>query len=256
MFRLVRVIKLLDRWHARAGFSYAITNVIACMCLTLLLLHWLACIWGGVADLEPENNWITGYAFREGHTIADFTVTDKYNLSMYFCAMTLTGVGFGDIYPVTPFEIAMASTTMFTTGFIWAFVVGNIVQVLHNADPYKAHFQQLNDDLNTLMTSRELPNDLRLRCRQHLHRSYKTMRQRHQTTTLQALSNNLQAEVAIQSGAELVCDCIFYLRGIDKEVLVAVVNHFQANMFSPNEYIASQDITLVIRRGTFGRLEN
>jgi hypothetical protein len=55
MFRLVRVIKLLERWHARCGFSYAFTNIASCMGLTLLLLHWLACIWGPYPSSQSQN---------------------------------------------------------------------------------------------------------------------------------------------------------------------------------------------------------
>merc|ERR1712113_847532 len=59
-----------------------------------------------------------------------------------------------------------------------------------------------------------------------------------------------QGEVAVESGVDKVCDCVWYLRGLSESVLIAVAQRFIADMFSPNEFIQDRYSVSVLRKGT------
>jgi len=146
--------------------------------------------------------------------------------------------------------VMMVTLLMILTGFAWAFVLASTVNIITNMDAYRGRFNQLMDDLNLLMESRNLGPSLRWRLRRHMHEAFDVHRQRHQQRTLHWLSASLQGEVAIQSGADHVCDCVWYLRGLHQDVLIELVQLFLADMYSPNEFIESYSTVSVIRRGT------
>lgn len=67
---------------------------------TILLLHFAACIFCGIAkyDLSNRDNWIHRYKlhvdFHQGGL-------NSYMRAFYFCFVTLTTVGYGDVVPKT-----------------------------------------------------------------------------------------------------------------------------------------------------------
>ena len=58
--RIVRASRILSRWQDHIGLSYAYTSLFRFLLITLVLAHWLACLWGfvGLADEQgPDFSW-------------------------------------------------------------------------------------------------------------------------------------------------------------------------------------------------------
>merc|ERR1712217_215550 len=83
-----------------------------------------------------------------------------------------------------------------------------------------------------------------------MYEAFHVYRRRHQQRTIRWLSAGLQGEIAVESGVNRVCDCIWYLRKMPEPVLIAVAQRFIADMFSPNEYIQERYSVSVVRKGT------
>merc|ERR1711967_202250 len=86
MFRLVRVIKLFKRWHTAFGFSFALVEVCKILGMTLLLVHWLACIWGyiGIDWVTPTHDtWLVKRLAREHKILAETPTLEVYTLAAY-----------------------------------------------------------------------------------------------------------------------------------------------------------------------------
>lgn len=254
MFRLVRVIKLFSKWQAHFGHPIAIVQISQCLGCTLLTCHWVACTWGhfAVGEGYTNDNWLIHYQEMYGYAerLSDYTEMDIYYISLYWSLSTLTSVGYGDVLPQNTHEVVLVSVSMFMLGIMWAWVLANVVNIITNMDVFASESNQLMDDLNQLMEHRDLDHGLRLRLRKHLNEAFYVHRQRHQQRTIKWLSAGLQGEIAVESGVDKVCNCVWYLRDMPEPVLIAIANRFIADMFSPYEFIQDQFSLSVIRKGT------
>lgn len=252
MLRLVRVVKLFKRWHIRSGFPYSAVKIITCGSVTLLLVHWLACVWGhlGLNPLETDTTtWLANH-LTSSVGVDQLSTWEVYQNSLYLCVVVLTSVGFGDITPTSEREETSMTLTLFFTGVTWAWVVANVVAVISNMDPFGAVFNQVMDDLNALMSSHGVDNSLRLRVRRHVHESYKIQREVHHLVAIKWLSAGLQGELAMQSGVDHVCSRIWYLKNIPENVVVELADEFKGDLFSPGEVILDRTSLSVIIRGS------
>jgi len=259
MLRLVRVIKLFKRWQTHSGFSYSLVTIVTTGSVTLLLVHWLACLWGHLG-LHPEDyskgqkswlyNHLTDGRLKGPDLEGDLPSIEVYTNALYFCTVVLTTVGFGDMVPQNEVEVVVMIFTIFVTGITWAWVVANVVNVITNMDVFGTQFNQIMDDLNTLMRDYNLQNSLRLRIRRHIHESYHVQRRRHHQQAITWLSAGLQGEFAIESGVDRVADCFWYFRGVNSGVLIELADEFKGNLFSPNEILMDRNSASVIMRGS------
>jgi hypothetical protein len=252
MFRLVRVFKLFKKWHTESGFSFAVVEIVRCLGTTLIIVHWVSCFWGYVGVNCPSNGrtWLSVRLEKDNQTLEDISNYQAYNLALCFVMEVITTVGLGDMGPTNDWEVALCTMTMLFTGLTWAWVAATFVTILTNMDPYRMQFNQLMDGLNGVLVSREIPHSLRVRLRKYLYEAYFVHRQRHQQETIKWLSAGLQGELAVESGMDKVCNCVWYLAGITGPVLIDIAQRFESSLFSPNEFIMDKHSLSVVRKGT------
>lgn len=252
MLRLVRVLKLFKRWQTRTGASYSLIKIGSCLCSTLMIVHWLACIWAHLGRhplIDTNKTWLINH-LTEDQDISVMSMSMVYNTALYFCTVVLTGVGFGDIVPSNDVEVATLIVTNLLTGITWAWVVANVVNFITNMDVYGTHFNQIMDDVNSLMNTSAISPHLKFRIRRHIHESYNIQRRRHHQEAIKWLSAGLQGELAIESGVARICFHIWYFRDARSSVLIELADEFHGNIFSPNEIIMNRNSASVITRGS------
>lgn len=257
MLRLVRVVKLFKRWQIKSGFPFSAMRILTCASVTLLFCHWMACLWGHIG-LHPgahSTTWLANHlTATAGDTISSLTThltsMEVYQNSLYLLVVVLTSVGFGDITPSNEMEEVAMTITMFFTGITWAWVVGNVVAVITNMDIFGTIFNQVMDDLNSLMSAHGVTNSLKLRVRRHIHESYKIQKELHHHESIKWLSPGLQGELAMQSGVDKVATQIWYLRGLPEEIIIELADEFKGDLWSPGEVIMDHDSLSVIIRGS------
>merc|ERR1719247_2031892 len=45
LFRVVRIARIINRWKTHLGLSFAVLSLIEFLVMTIVLAHWLACIY-------------------------------------------------------------------------------------------------------------------------------------------------------------------------------------------------------------------
>merc|ERR1712232_642966 len=143
---------------------------------------------------------------------------------------------------------------IFFTGLTWAWVVANVVDVIANVDVFGQRFRSIVDEMNALMSSRGVSDEMKMRVRQYLQESFSIHRDRHNHKTIEWLSPGLQGELAIASGVQKVIKCISYFKQCEQTGwLVDLALFFVPFLYSPSEYIMDRNSVAVIRKGTCQR---
>ncbi|KAH8050246.1 voltage-gated potassium channel [Aureococcus anophagefferens] len=92
----------------------------------------------------------------------------SYLASLYMAVYTMTGIGYGDITPTNQAESAMITTVMIMSAVFWAFMIGNFCSLVSTMNVHESMFRTRMDNLNSMMTDRKFPTELRRRCRMFL----------------------------------------------------------------------------------------
>jgi len=109
-------------------------------------------------------------------------------------------------------------------------------------------FKQTMDDLNWLMSSREMPHEMCLKLRRYFHETRELNRRRAETQITEQMSPMLQGEFAWFSHSTWI-EKVWYLRNMPHDVIVFMSRQLKMSAYSPNEEVFSDRTLVIIRRG-------
>merc|ERR1711988_694882 len=63
LLRILRAGRMFDRWESAIAVNYSVLTLCRFVFLTVIVAHWLACVWHMVKVIEDDvnNNWVVGY---------------------------------------------------------------------------------------------------------------------------------------------------------------------------------------------------
>ena len=100
LMRIVRASRIFSRWQDHVGMSFALFSLLKFTVLTLILAHWLACLWGFVGATHARGLVWVGYGdhqvtWRHKHRIGvDGAETDAfyiYGVALYVALNNIFG---------------------------------------------------------------------------------------------------------------------------------------------------------------------
>jgi len=260
---LARLPRMVDSLHAKYGFPLFTVEIGKFFLITLLTVHWMACIWcmaegqitnGHFSYHTDQATWLSALIATKGDSClpsAEENSMCVYLLALYWAVMTLTSVGYGDVTPQNPFEYAVCTVCMFVVGYVWAYIVGSIVSLLSSLDPYGVMFRQHVDELNSIMDRSGMPRPLQEKLRSYMHHAKQVERLKGHRAFLQSnISQGLQREVAACSAVVKTLEKqVYWASDLDKDVLLDIVRALAPQFFGPREAMLLRQNLIVIRKG-------
>jgi potassium voltage-gated channel Eag-related subfamily H protein 7 len=193
MVKMIRVLKsarMVKRLIASLGISNSNTALLKFMFLIMAMLHWTACVWRMVPDLEGgETSWITtdscpaatlplsagdgdgdggsstgnssiyddGYGSVQMSVVVDpgTVYLHTFEFAIKIMAFSYTGCG-----PSTGFERGVALVIMLVAGSCYGYVIGGICGILATLDPVTQEFRDTMDLTKMYMREVNAPREL------------------------------------------------------------------------------------------------
>ncbi len=142
-----------------------------------LLSHCIACTWGFIVYMEAGTfdsslletpNWLgnwynTSYVQGGLNPIGWANAMPRYWLCLFWAIQSITSIGYGTIAPVTNLEYMCADALMLLCGIFWAYVIGNLVEVVTSMGTVDREYTSRMQDANRMMrnfTARDLPESI------------------------------------------------------------------------------------------------
>jgi len=233
MVKLLRMLKLARMFKAAAYFApvvkdvimvrlemtYAALKVLELIMWLLLFTHLQACFWGlfsSLAEYDGQPTWINvyiqSYSAQWGHDPAPWEV---YSAALYWSAMTVTSIGYGEMLPENSAERVACTFFMLASGMVWAYILSTAAGIAATLNPNNVLFHNTMDQLNYFMRERSLPRQLRHELRQYFETARKVREVSDDGNLLAAMSPLLQGRVAYAANQDWLVRIWYFQQLID-----------------------------------------
>jgi len=257
LFRLFTFQRLRTRYAARNDMPISRLRLMKLMITLTLSFHWVACLCGFLLTIERQNGWCAGNTWADAlrsakpglfvHPTRD-TPFELYTASLYWSAMTVTSIGYGDITPNNVYEAWLAVLVMAFTGLVWAHIIGGICAICTSLDIEAIDLETKLDSLNVVLRVLEVPTATRMVCRE-LFRSRKSLFHKEKHVELMwAMSPGYQAEVARCIEHQIVRH-VWYFKGTTDAFVVGLCQAFQLDVYPPQEIIRLSQTLVSVDEG-------
>ncbi|CAK0910841.1 unnamed protein product [Prorocentrum cordatum] len=257
LLRLAKIQRISSRWHTSLGISNAVLSMMKSLAVLLIVIHWIACIWGFTAMQQPcgGGGWLSS---MKGEVPGEGCYRDQwdvYLLSLYWAVMTLTSIGYGDIVPLNTSEYAICTVCMIFMAALWAYVIGAMCSIVATMHPQEIRFRQDVDGLNEFMEDFDMPAHMRKKMRRFFYESREVHRHRIEKNVIDQLSPSLQGEVLLHLHKKWIKG-VWYFSHSDDSFVVAASRLVQMCAFAPDEEVYQERTLFIVRRGLCARGSN
>lgn len=263
IIRLLRLIKLLrvlrasvivQRWERRISLSYSTMSLIKFACLTLIMGHWMACIWSMTGKMqEPQPCWLQTLQDTDddGSVSHDerYHTFDIYSAALYWAVVTITSVGYGDISATNPTEHRVAIFCVLVCSWVWAYIIGSACGIIATLDLATIQHHQQMDHLNFFIRDHQFSANDNDKLREFFHHTKEMNRNSSYRDLILRMSPTLQRFVT-----EQYCEWISrvpYLADATMKFVIALINHPSTyhRLFSPREVVDDPSQLMIVVRG-------
>jgi hypothetical protein len=170
--RLVRIRRFYDtqvafeeyRERNNARVSAVLLNIVRQSVRLAIGTYWIACIWllvGTVGQRSGDaidQSWLN---LKQTPLCYNSGLMMHLLQSIYYVLVTLSTVGYGDIFPTTMLETIVALVPLIGNFAIYSQVTASIATIAASADTAKEDFSKRTDAVNTFLRRQQISSDLR-----------------------------------------------------------------------------------------------
>jgi len=176
LLRIMRASRMLERFQDTLTIKFGVIKLWKYSLGTLFICHWLACMWSLVPVVNTDTcNWVNTYfaaAYHPGggcfRLEEDPTNPEKYIAALYWAVMTVATVGYGDVQPQNSVERVYCICAMFIGASVFAFVLGNVTDVVAAMNIRSNEYEALMDTANSFVSDTGLSPEMARRMRAFL----------------------------------------------------------------------------------------
>lgn len=219
LLKLARVAQLMRRWLQVTVQHASIFLLIFFVFWVVLCAHWIACGWLALRGISAE-----------------ITPFENYLQAIYWCVTTLTTVGYGDIHPSTPAQMAFSMAVMILGAGVYGYVIAKVASILANFDPAKVRYRELVERLSAFMRYRDIPVHLQKRILDYNAYLWEKRLGYDESSAIAGLPPSLKADVVLFLHRDVIKRVPFFF-GASEEFIKAVALEMQPVIFIPGDYI-------------------
>ena len=258
MFKAAQVFApvVKDWLMVRLEFTFAALKVLELFMWLFLFTHLQACFWGllsGLSDNGSRPTWIRAY--ESGHKDAwgePPQPWEVYVSAVYWSAMTVTSIGYGEMLPENSAERIVCTFFMLISGMVWTYVLSTAAGIAATLNPNTVLYHTTMDQLNVFMRERKLPKKLRHELRKYFETARYVREINDDANLFENMSPLLQGRVAFEANREWLTR-VWYLAKLpetrETTDFIAVV----AKGLTVRAYVAEERAPIgqlyVVRRG-------
>ena len=168
ILRVMKVKKLIAKFE-----EYIVTDSMDLMVTffnitikIIIMAHYMSCLFFYVGMEEIRSGldgWITTFE------IDKMALGDKYISSMYWAFTTMSGVGYGDLFPITRIERFVCLLMMMFSCGIFAYIVNSIGNIVSRFNRIATSFREKMLYINRyLADKKDFPPSIRNKVRRYL----------------------------------------------------------------------------------------
>lgn len=253
LLRLVKMVKILngfsivDKYRASFSWSFSDIHVARLMVTSLMVTHWLACIWGWTAHNSGRplyETWMVNFfdddlddleSYADQTSAMKTSLADQYIVSLYFATVTLTTVGYGDISATNRVEFVVLTIFMFVGGFFWAFIIGGVCGIVSNMDKVKTQYHQTFDSMNFMLKDLRVNSEIAREIREYMLHIQDNKRRSMYNSLIDNLSTDLQMKMSNSKLFKSRIDSVFYMKLLGDQVVLKIFKVLRGYVHAPYE---------------------
>ena len=164
VIRILRLIKLTKYLNVtknmnyltdKANISPSVLNIFYTIINVLVVGHFLACVWWGVASQLTNHPWYDNdnYTYMNLRE-APFRV--QYVTSLYLSITTLTTTGYGDITPNNTLERLMAIFIFVLGALVYGYVTANVSTIIGKISKNRARINKFQSQIREYLNCEDI----------------------------------------------------------------------------------------------------
>jgi len=176
------------------------------------------------------------------------TNIEQYINAFYFMLVTISTVGFGDIYPITYSEKVFITFVIIYGMFVYAYVIGQFADIVASAKRDQSMFEEKMRSVGTYLKFLEAPKALTKRVKQYYEYRYAKKTLFNEDAIFKELPSRVRRDLMLHRFQSII-QAIPFFRGCDDGLILSICLHFSTHSCVPGDVICeagSSDRELIL----------